>query len=572
MSKENLKRLIKLSKGEIDAPLVLKNAKIVNVFTNEIIEDDVAIADGTIVGIGDYRGDEEIDLEGKYLAPGFIDSHVHIESSMSSPSQFAKVVVPRGVTTVIADPHEIGNVKGLEGIEYIIKESQNLPLDVKVMLPSCVPSTKFENAGATLLAEDLETLKDREEVLGLGEVMSYPDVIAGDDDIIDKLVMFKDSVIDGHGPVIKGKDLNAYKIAGIDTEHECSTIEEVIDRVRLGMYILVREGSAAKDLRNIIEAVNKDNLRRFLFCTDDKHPEDLITEGSIDFNIKLAIRADINPIDAIKMATLNSAECYGLKDKGAIAPGYRADLVVIDDLEDFNVLEVFKDGKLVGKNKKALFEAQEYLPENMTNSVNLKGIEEEDIQIEFEEDEARVITVGAGSLVTEKNIRKVHVKDGKFAFSDDGILKLIVAERHKATGNIGVGLIENIGLKDGAIGTTVGHDSHNLIVVGDSDRDIVLAAKELEKIGGGLVIVEDGKVLKTLPLEIGGIMTSQSIDKTIEELKEMIDISYDRLGVNKDIDPFMTLSFMALPVIPSIKLTDMGLFDVDRFEFTPIEA
>ena len=572
MSKENLKRLIKLSKGEIDAPLVLKNAKIVNVFTNEIIEDDVAIADGTIVGIGDYRGDEEIDLEGRYLAPGFIDSHVHIESSMSSPSQFARVVVPRGVTTVIADPHEIANVKGLEGIEYIIKESQNLPLDVKVMLPSCVPSTKFENAGATLQAEDLATLKDKEEVLGLGEVMSYPDVIAGDDGILDKLVMFKDSVIDGHGPVIKGKDLNAYRIAGIDTEHECSTIEEVIDRVRLGMYILVREGSAAKDLRNIIEAVNKDNLRRFLFCTDDKHPEDLVTEGSIDFNIKLAIRADINPIDAIKMATLNSAECYGLKDKGAIAPGYRADLVVIDDLEDFNVLEVFKDGKLVGKDRKALFEAQEYLPENMTDSVNLKGIQEEDIQIEFEEDEARVITVGAGSLVTEKNIRKVHVKDGKFAFSDDGILKLIVAERHKATGNIGVGLIENIGLKGGAIGTTVGHDSHNLIAVGDSDRDIVLAAKELEKIGGGLVIVEDGQVIKTLPLEIGGIMTSKSIDKTIAELKEMIDISYDRLGVNKDIDPFMTLSFMALPVIPSLKLTDMGLFDVDRFEFTPIEA
>ena len=572
MSKENLKRLIKLSKGEMDAPLVLKNAKIVNVFTNEIIEDDVAIADGTIVGIGDYRGDEEIDLEGRYLAPGFIDSHVHIESSMSSPSQFARVVVPRGVTTVIADPHEIANVKGLEGIEYIIKESQNLPLDVKVMLPSCVPSTKFENAGATLQAEDLATLKDKEEVLGLGEVMSYPDVIAGDDGILDKLVMFKDSVIDGHGPVIKGKDLNAYRIAGIDTEHECSTIEEVIDRVRLGMYILVREGSAAKDLRNIIEAVNKDNLRRFLLCTDDKHPEDLVTEGSIDFNIKLAIRADINPIDAIKMATLNSAECYGLKDKGAIAPGYRADLVVIDDLEDFNVLEVFKDGKLVGKDRKALFEAQEYLPENMTDSVNLKGIQEEDIQIEFEEDEARVITVGAGSLVTEKNIRKVHVKDGKFAFSDDGILKLIVAERHKATGNIGVGLIENIGLKGGAIGTTVGHDSHNLIAVGDSDRDIVLAAKELEKIGGGLVIVEDGQVIKTLPLEIGGIMTSKSIDKTIAELKEMIDISYDRLGVNKDIDPFMTLSFMALPVIPSLKLTDMGLFDVDRFEFTPIEA
>ena len=303
------KNLILKAKGDEKSELVLKNCKIINVFTNEIIEGDIAIDKGYIVGIGQYEGQKEIDLNGKYLSPGFIDGHVHIESSMSSPSQFARVIVPRGVTSIIADPHEIANVKGIEGIKYIIDESKTVPLDVYIMLPSCVPATNFENAGAILEAEDLKELMYEESVLGLGEMMNYPGVISMDEKVIEKLVLFKDKVIDGHGPAIDGKDLNAYVAVGIATEHECSTLEEVINRVRLGMYILLREGSAAKDLRNIIKAVNKDNLRRFLFCTDDKHPEDLINEGTIDFNIKLAIKEGIDPIDAIKMATLNAAEC-----------------------------------------------------------------------------------------------------------------------------------------------------------------------------------------------------------------------------------------------------------------------
>ena len=570
MFKKQLIDLITKAKGVIDVELVLKNINIVNVFSGEIIKGNVAIDNGKIIGIGEYNGKEEIDLEGKYLAPGFIDSHVHIESSMSSPSQFAKVIVPRGVTTIIADPHEIGNVKGIDGIKYIIEDSKNVPLDVHIMLPSCVPSTSFENAGAILKADDLKELLEEETVIGLGEMMNYPGVIFLDDDVLNKLALFKDKVIDGHGPMIRGKELNAYVISGIKTEHECSTIDEVLDRLRVGMYILIREGSAAKDLKNIIKVVNKDNLRRFLFCTDDKHPEDLINEGTIDFNIKLAIKEGIDPIDAIKMATINSAECYGLKNKGAIAPGYIADLVVIDNLEDFNILKVFKSGKLVGENNKALFEPNIHLPKNMMDSVNIKDIGLEDIQIPMTNNKANIIGVMEGSLVTKAVIKEVNVLDGYFHFSDDGIQKLIVAERHLRKGNIGVGLIANFNLKNGSIGSTIGHDSHNIIVIGDNDGDILTAIEELKEIGGGLTIVKDGKVLKSLPLEIGGIMTSRPVEETNSILKEMIELSYEELNVNKNIDPFMTLAFMALPVIPKLKLTDMGLFDVEKFDFVKV--
>lgn len=565
-----VKNLILKARGVEKSDLVLKNCKIINVFSNEIIEGDVAIDKGYIVGIGQYEGEKEIDLSGRYLSPGFIDGHVHIESSMSSPSQFARVIVPRGVTSIIADPHEIANVKGIEGIKYIIEDSKRVPLDVYVMLPSCVPATNFENAGAILEAQDLKELMDEETVLGLGEMMNYPGVIFLDEKVIEKLILFKDRAKDGHGPMIDGKDLNAYVAAGIMTEHECSTAEEVLNRLRLGMYILLREGSAARDLRNIIKVVNKDNLRRFLFCTDDKHPEDLINEGTIDYNIKLAIREGIEPIDAIKMATLNAAECYGLKGKGAIAPGYIADLVVIDNLEDFNIVKVFKNGKLVAENNQALFDTTIHLPKNMVDSVRIRDVKVEDLQIPMKSNKANIIGVVENSIVTEKIVDEVNLVNGYFDYSNDDILKLVVVERHFATGNIGVGLIKNFKLKNGAIGSTVGHDSHNMIVVGDNDEDILAAIKELEIIGGGLTMVSRGKVLKSLPLEIAGIMTSRPIEETNRILKEMIDLSHKELKVNENIDPFMTLSFMALPVIPKLKLTDMGLFDVEKFEFIDI--
>ena len=562
--------MIKKAKGEEKSELVLKNVNLINVFTKEIIKTDVAIDDGTIVGIGKYSGIEEIDLDGKYLSPGFIDSHVHIESSMSTPSQFARAVLPRGVTSVITDPHEIANIKGLDGIRYMIEDSKKTPLDAYFVLPSCVPATPFENSGAILDAEKLSGLIDGKQIIGLGEMMDYPGVINYNDDVLDKLIIGSESIIDGHGPMIADKDLNAYVVAGIKTEHECSTSEEMIERLRLGMYILIREGSATRDLKKLIGVVNKENLSRILFCTDDKHPEDLLKEGTIDYNIRLAIKAGIDPIDAISIATINPSICYGLKNKGAIAPGYDADLVIIDNLNDLNILKVYKKGKLVAENNKALFDSESYVPEYMKDTVNIKEIKLNDLKIPMVTDRANVIKVISDSIVTDISQRKIKIDDGYFSYSNDDILKLVMVERHNNTGNIGLGLIENMKLKNGAIGSTIAHDSHNLIVVGDNDDDILLAINELSRIGGGITIASNGQILKSLSLEIGGIMTAQPIEETYVKLKDMIDITYNELGVNNEIDPFMTLSFMGLPVIPKLKLTDMGLFNVEDFKFIEV--
>ena len=562
---------IKIANGEKKAPLVIKNANIINVFTNEIIPGDVAIYNGRIVGIGDYSGEEEIDLEGKYLSPSFIDGHVHIESSMVTALQFSKAIVPHGVTTIIADPHEIANVKGLEGVEYILDSSENLPLDVYIMLPSCVPATPFENSGAVLNAEDLEKLIDHPRVLGLGEMMNYPGVINGDKEVLKKLELFQDKVIDGHGPLIKDKELNTYVGAGIVTEHEASTIEEMIDRLRLGMYIHIREGSAARNLKELIQGVNKDNLRRCIFCTDDKHPSDLLTDGSIDHKIRLAIKSGIDPIDCIKMASLNAAECYGLKGKGAIAPGYYADMVVIDNLEEFNIMEVYKNGKLVAKDNKPLFNLEEMDSSSMMNTVNISEITEKDLEIKLNGEKVNVIKLLPYSLITEKVIREVELENGVFKPQND-ILKVAVVERHNKTGNIGLGLVEGFGLKNGAIASTVAHDSHNIIVIGDNDRDILMAIHELEKVGGGITIVSNGEIIDTLALEIAGLMSQKPLGEVNEKLSEMLNVSYEKLKINREYEPFMTLSFIALPVIPDIKLTDMGLFYVGEFKFIDLNV
>lgn len=360
--RSEIKQKIDLAYGRIKPELVLKNARIVNVFSHEIIDGDIAVHQGKIVGVGTYAGKEEIDLEGKFVAPGLIDGHVHIESSMVSPTQFARAIVPRGTTTIIADPHEIANVKGIEGIKYMLEASEGLPLNAFFMLPSCVPSTSFETSGAELLAEDLSELINHERVLGLGELMNYPGVIGGDDEIVDKIKLARehDKLIDGHGPEIKDKELNAYVAAGVLTEHECSTVEEMLNRLRLGMYILIRQGSAARNLKELVRGLKRENMRRCLFCTDDKHPEDILLTGHIDNNVRLAIKNGIDPISAIQMATINAAECYKLKNIGAIAPGYNADLIVIDNLKDFDVLQVYKDGKLVGENKEPLFDVEDF--------------------------------------------------------------------------------------------------------------------------------------------------------------------------------------------------------------------
>ncbi|MFA5523833.1 MAG: adenine deaminase [Tissierellales bacterium] len=571
--RSEIKQKIDLAYGRIKPELVLKNARIVNVFSHEIIDGDIAINQGKIVGIGTYAGKKEIDLEGKFVAPGLIDGHVHIESSMVTPTQFARAIVPRGTTTIIADPHEIANVKGIEGIRYMIEASEGLPLNAFFMLPSCVPSTSFETSGAKLSAEDLAELIEHDRVLGLGELMSYPSVISGDEEIVDKIKLARDhgKLIDGHGPEIKDKELNAYVAAGVLTEHECSTVEEMLNRLRLGMYILIRQGSAARNLKELVRGLKRENIRRCLFCTDDKHPEDILLTGHIDNNVRLAIKNGIDPISAIQMATINAAECYNLKNIGAIAPGYNADLIVIGNIKDFDILQVYKDGKLVGENQEPLFEVKDYNNSNVTDTVRIKEVSKDDLRIKIDGDIANVIRLLPHSIVTQKVVRKVEVKNGEFNNNEKlDILKLAVIERHNATGNVGLGLVEDFRLKNGAIALTIAHDSHNLIAIGDNDEDMLLAINEVARVGGGISIASKGEVQKSLRLPIGGIMSDEPMEKVNDKLAEMLNIAYDQLGINKDIDPFMTLSFLALPVIPDIKVTDMGLFDVSRFDFIDI--
>lgn len=571
-TKAQIKKRIDVAAGRVPADLVLKNGKIINVFTEEIYTASIAIVDGVIAAVSDetYEGVEVIDLHGAFVSPGLIDGHVHIESSMVTPAEYAKSILPRGTTSVVADPHEIANVCGVAGIQYMLDASEGVPLDIFVMLPSCVPATDFEHSGAILNAAELTPLIGDSRVLGLGELMDYPAVISAKEEIVDKVMMAKGKLVDGHGPAISGQALNAYVSAGVRTEHECTTPEEMLERLRLGMYIQMREGSAARNLLSLLPVVNKENMRRVFFCTDDRHPGDILMDGHIDNHIRLAVKEGISPIMAIKMASLNAAEAYHLYDKGAIAPGFMADLVVLTDLENYTVGSVYKSGKLVAKNGKALFEHEVLMKPEVLNTVNFKPVSKKDFEIPMSSDIARIIKLNAHSLVTNTAIRKVDVEEGYFKYNEKlDILKLAVVERHHRTGNVGIGLVEGFGLKNGAIASTVAHDSHNLIIIGDTDAHMQLAAETIEKIGGGLVLVYDGKVIGSLPLPIGGIMSDQSLETVDCALKALLDQAY-ACGVSEAFDPFMTLAFLALPVIPELKLTDMGLFDVNTFEFVSL--
>ena len=573
LSATELKRRIDLAAGRELPELVLKNCRIVNVFTEEILSGDIAIDCGWIVGVGQYQGIQEIDLKNAYVAPGLIDAHVHLESSMVTPGQFAKAVLPHGTTTVIADPHEIANVCGLNGVRYMLEQSSEIPLDVFVMMPSCVPATPFENSGAVIRAEGMGEMLGHPRVLGLGEMMDYPGVVGARQDVLDKLVVGgAGRMIDGHGPVLTGKNLNAYVMAGVGTDHECSTENEMLQRLRLGMYIQIREGSAAKNLEALIKGVTPQNSRRVLFCTDDRHPGDILSEGHIDNNLRQAICGGISAVAAIRMATLNAAECYQLSHLGAIAPGYQADLIVFESLEEMRIAKVFKQGRLVAENGEALFDIVERPDDRVLNTVRLQKIVSEQLALKLDSGAVNVIRLLSHSLVTEKVVREVTVRDGVFVHDDQAdILKLAVVERHKATGNIGLGLLENYGLKSGAIASTVAHDSHNLIVVGSNDSDMLTAIAEIERIGGGLTIARQGKILGSLPLPIAGLMSDSPLQEVDDKLNELLKIAYG-MGVNPQLEPFMTLAFLALPVIPDIKLTDLGLFDVTRFEFMKISA
>lgn len=568
---KNLKEIIDAAAGRIKCDLVFKNCRIVDVFSHLIVDGSLGVKDGVIVGIGDYDGERIIDGGRRYLVPGFIDSHVHIESSMVSPTEFAKGIIPWGTTSIIADPHEIANVNGTAGIDYIMKASSKTPLDVFIMVPSCVPATEFENSGAVIDVNIIKGYIKKERVLGLGELMDYQAVVAGKDSIIKKIEAAGTKVIDGHGPMISGMELNAYAASGVKTEHECSTVEEMRERISQGMYILLRQGSAARNLEKLIKGVDIYNSRRCLFCTDDKHPQDILTEGHINYNIKLAVENGLDTITAIEMATINAAQCYGLNGKGAIAPSYDADLVLLEDLIEFKPYMVFKGGKLVAREGTPVFEGNSFGYESVKGIVKI-NISIDSFKIRMNKNRARVIKLIPRNLVTKMVIREVELENGEFKSErNPGLLKLAVIERHRKTGNIGLGIIEGFGLKNGAIATTIAHDSHNLIVIGDNDRDMYTAAMEVKKASGGITIVSNGRVIDTLPLPIAGLMSDRNLAEVCVKLEGMINTAHEKLGVSRDYDPFMTLAFMALPVIPEIKLTDMGLFDVLSSRFIEIE-
>ncbi len=570
-----IKRLIDTAAMRRTADLVIKNAKIVNVFSHEVLEGDLAIDNGKFIGIGNYKGVKEIDADGKYVVPGLIDGHVHIESSSSTPLEFARAVLPRGTTTIVSDPHEIANVLGLDGIKYMLEASKDLPLECYFLLPSCVPATPFETSGAVLDSEKLSELIDHERILGLGELMNYPGVIAADDEIIKKIELAKSrgKLIDGHGPVIKNEELNAYSIVGIRSDHECTNSTEMLNQVRAGMYIAVREGSACKDLLNLIKGVTPNNERRMIFCSDDKHPIDIVNVGHIDNNIRLAIQAGVDPITAIRMATLNAAECFNLRDIGAIAPGYKANFIFVDDLKKFNVLETYVEGKKVCDDWHKDVVISEETKSIVKSTVKIGLVTEEDFRIPLNNNKVNVIKVVPGSVVTEKSIRTVDVVDGFFKHDSlVDVVPLYVVERHFGTGNIGRGFIENYKIKNGAIAMTISHDSHNICIVSDNTKDAYMALKEIEKIGGGIVLVHEGNVIGSVPLPIAGLMSDESMEVVSKELSQLYDLSYDVLKVNPEIKSLMALSFMALPVIPDLKLTDLGLFDVIKFKHIDLEA
>ncbi len=561
--------MIDVAMGRVKAQLVFKNINVINVFTEEIYKADVAIHDGYIAGIGEYSGAIELDMNGKYICPGFIDGHVHIESSMVTPAEFARAVIPKGTMTVIADPHEIANVKGIAGIKYIIEGSENLPLDIFIMLPSCVPATPFENSGSVLKAEDLLELINQQRVLGLGELMDFTSIITCEKNIINKIVLAKNAhkMMDGHAPGITGKELNAYILPGVRTEHECTTVEEAIERLRLGMFIMLREGSAARNLVDLLPTVNEVTLNRCLFCTDDRQSEDIIKNGHIDNNVRIAIKNGMKPIKAIQMATINAARCYNLQNIGAIAPGYKANLLILNDLESIDIYQVYKKGRLVAENGKSLFNTRSINDSKMRNSVNIKELEKENFKLEVSEGETSVIGLLPHSLITKK--LRLKVKNDNASYIDetgDKLLKIAVVERHHKTGNIGLGLVKGMGLQNGAIASSVAHDSHNIVVIGDNDMDMQVAVNHLKGIGGGICITSEGSIKHSLALPIAGLMSDLSLEEVNNRLKVMLKDAYS-MGVSKEYDPFMTLAFLALPVIPELKITDLGLFDTVEYKF-----
>lgn len=554
-------RLIAVAAGREKADLVLKNAKYLNVFSNEFLCGDIAVANGLIAGVGKYDGKTEIDVSGKLVLPGFIDAHIHLESSMVTPAEFAKAVVAHGTTTVITDPHEITNVMGIDGVEYMIQASQNLPIDVHFMMPSCVPATEIDESGAELDCKDIDLYLDNKKVLGLAEMMNYVGVINGDKNVLSKIVTSQahHKKIDGHAPELSGNDLNAYIAAGVYSDHECSTFENALEKLRKGQFIMIREGTAAHNLKALMPLLTQQYYSRCMFATDDKHPSDLLYGGHIDYIVKQALKNGADPIVALKTATHHAARYFLLNNKGAIASGYLADIVVVNNLEDFNVETVFKCGKLVFDGEVKDFSAptvDEKLAEKCFDTFHLDSVTPSSFKVDGK---LGLIGLVGGELLT-RNLGTADKVD-----VENDILKIACIERHKGTNHIGVGYVKGYSLKSGAVATSVAHDSHNIITVGCNDDDIAVAVNAIKDSKGGIAVVENGKIKALLELPIAGLMSDEPLT-TVNEKLENAKLSAYELGADKSIDPFMTLSFLSLPVIPSLRITTKGVFDAENWK------
>ena len=563
--------------GRAPAELRIENVQIVDVLSGEIRKGTVCVGAGRILGFSEMEAREVVDGQGAYLIPGLIDGHVHIESSMLCPARFAELILPFGTTTVVADPHEIANVKGMDGLRYMLEASRELPLSVRVMLSSCVPALPVEDSGAVLEAADLALLLADPDVGGLAEMMNVPGLLGGAPDVLEKIAVAQASgkVIDGHAPMLSGAGLDAYAALGVNTDHECTTPEELQERVARGMYVLMREGSAGREVKKLLPGVTPANQRRCLFCTDDRQPADILERGHINGILRLAVENGLAPVDAVRMATLNAAECYGLRDRGAIAPGLRADLVLVKDLKDFDVLACWAGGELVARDGKMARSLAMLDPGVLKSSVNLAPLPAKPFTVNVPSGRARVIGLLEHSLITECRVQDVAVREGgEVVLADNpGLLKIAVIERHHATGKMGVGLLDaQYGLKGGAIATTIAHDSHNIVVAGDNEDDMLLAVREMERIGGGIVMVSGGRVLAELPLPIGGLMSDEPAEAVANRLRELLKLAHEHYHIWEGADAFMTLSFLALPVIPHFKITARGLFDMGTFSFVDVDA
>ncbi len=576
LNKNDLKELIDVSSGRKRADLLIKNCKIVDVYNSEIYEGDIAIVNGRIAGIGKYEADELVYAEGSYAVPGFIDAHIHIESAYVSPEELGRLVVPCGTTTIIADPHEIVNVCGIDGLEYMLDASEKTALDVKMMLPSCVPATPFENAGAIIDAAAMKEPIKNVAIPGLGEFMDFVGVTDARDNVLDKLLLAceNNKIIDGHCPGLSGNLLNAYVSAGITTDHECSTPEEMHDKIRRGMYIQLRQGSACHDLENLLEGLTPENSRRCLLCSDDRQTKTIFESGHMNDHLRICVKKGVNPIVALQMASLNAAECYRLHDRGAIAPGRRADIVLLDDLENFNAKRVFIEGKEVARDGEYLLPIKKHSIEKVRGRFAVKDFSKDKLKLALKSNKVNIIDILPGGVLTAKGQAEIELADdGDFVYNpNEDIVKVAVVERHQNTGNVAVALLRGYGIKKGAIAVSIAHDSHNMIVVGVNDDDMAISVEKLIEQEGGIILVKDSQVVDAMPMEIGGIMSSQSGEWVSATLGRIHDTAHSELGVNESLEPVMVLTFMSLAVIPEIKLTDMGLFDVSKFKFISIES